>query len=107
MFVLEQILMFCRRVEQYVELFGENYEDFARSTAYQDCCALCIIQIGEHCKRVSEEIVDAKPEIEWSGWCKTRDFLTHQYINLDVDILWDVINNDIPKIKEVCEDFLK
>ena len=55
--------------------------------------------IGEATKKISPELKLEYPGIEWKLIAGTRDKLIHDYIGVDYDIIWDIIQNKIPVLK--------
>jgi uncharacterized protein with HEPN domain len=53
---------------------------------------------GEAAKRVSTQTHEAMPSIQWSEIISLRNRLIHGYDNVDKDILWQILTNDIPKL---------
>ena len=45
--------------------------------------------------------------IIWREVSDMRNLLVHDYEGTDCSILWDVIENDIPKLKSYCEKILQ
>ena len=64
--------------------------------------------IGEAVKRLPPELRQRHPDIAWREIAGLRDFVAHVYFALDLDILWDAIQEDIPalltRIREILED---
>ena len=56
--------------------------------------------IGEASKRVSAEFRFANPDIPWSSMAGMRDILIHNYMGVDLEIVWDVIANRIGEIEK-------
>lgn len=54
--------------------------------------------IGEAANRVPEEFQDHHPEIPWMEIIGMRNRLIHGYDEVDLDFLWKVIRNDLPKL---------
>ena len=52
--------------------------------------------LGEASNNVSAAYAAAHPEIDFKGMAGLRHKLVHDYANIDMDIIWDVIKNDIP-----------
>ncbi len=55
--------------------------------------------IGEASKRIPDEIREAYPEMDWKGFSGLRDVLIHQYWGVDFEILWNILEDDIPFAK--------
>jgi len=45
--------------------------------------------------------------VEWNEIAKTRDKLIHSYFGVDLDILWDIINVDIPELIRKIEKIIQ
>lgn len=71
------------QIEEVCDMFDNNYKSFIASSVYQNACCMCILQIGELCKVISEELKIEEPLIPWKEWCGIRDVFAHQYFNLD------------------------
>ena len=51
-------------------------------------------------KSVDEEYRKLHPDVDWKAMCGMRDRLIHHYFGVDYEIVWDVVMNEIPKLKE-------
>jgi uncharacterized protein with HEPN domain len=61
--------------------------------------------IGEATKRLSLSLRQQHPEIPWREMAGMRDVIVHEYDQLDFDIIWDVIQNKLPKLLDLIEVF--
>lgn len=103
---LERIIQYCENVEEAVQRFGSDEEDFLENIIFQHACAFEISQIGERVKRLSVELTKRYPEIEWKDIAGFRDILSHEYENVNTTMFWNTIIKDVPKLKKDCEAIL-
>jgi len=59
--------------------------------------------IGEAVKTIPKQISDQYRQIEWNKIAGMRDKLIHHYFGVDYDLVWDVLENLIPKLKEIIK----
>lgn len=59
--------------------------------------------IGEASKKLSSEFKTQYPSIEWRAVAGTRDKLIHEYMGVDYELVWDILNTNIPELKIVIE----
>lgn len=73
---------------------------------FQDACCMCVVQIGELVSQLSDAVKQQNTSIPWRVIKDTRNFYVHAYGSIDIPSVWDTLLNDIPTLKEVCEDIL-
>jgi uncharacterized protein with HEPN domain len=56
--------------------------------------------IGEAAKKVSEETRTAHPDVPWREMTGMRDRVAHDYFGVSLDIVWDVVQNHLPPLRE-------
>ena len=47
------------------------------------------------------------PNVPWKEIAGTRDKMIHHYFGVDLNIVWDIVSKEIPKLKEDIKDILK
>ncbi len=62
--------------------------------------------IGEATRSMPQEFKDQHPEIPWKGISGMRNILTHIYFNIDLDAVWDVVEQDLPTLKASVDALL-
>ncbi|WP_319421842.1 HepT-like ribonuclease domain-containing protein [Pleurocapsa sp. FMAR1] len=62
--------------------------------------------IGEATKRLSESFRQSHPEIMWREIAGMRDVIVHKYDQIDLDVVWDVVQNKLPKLLSLIEIFI-
>ena len=54
--------------------------------------------VGEAAKQVSGPTRAAYPEVPWRAAARMRDRLVHHYFDIDLDVLWETITADLPRL---------
>jgi uncharacterized protein with HEPN domain len=62
--------------------------------------------IGEAAKRLSAELRQQCPGIPWKQIAGTRDRLIHGYFDVDLDIIWAIITDDLPVLTAELEKII-
>ena len=97
--------MFLSNIQEAIEsiftfIQGFTYEDFVDDLKTNQASIRLLEVIGEAIKNVPLEIREMNPEIAWQEFAGMRDKLIHQYFGVDLNIVWDTINNDLPVLKD-------
>ncbi len=103
---LELIIRYCEDVESDMTRFGDDIEDFIGDRSYQRSTAKSIELIGERAKRLSDDVTSRFKDINWHDVCKMRDFMAHQYEDVDLEIQWSTMKSDLPCLKQYCRDIV-
>ncbi len=56
--------------------------------------------IGEATKRLSSEFRQVNPEIPWKKMAGMRDKIVHDYNRINLNLIWEVATQEIPKLRE-------
>ena len=62
--------------------------------------------IGEASKRLPDSLREKYAEVPWKGMAGMRDRIIHGYDNVDYQIIWGVVKQDIPEIKPLIQNIL-
>lgn len=62
--------------------------------------------IGEAAYMISKEFKETHPQLPWRQIEGMRHILVHGYFSISEEVLWDVIQNDIPSLIPVLESYL-
>jgi len=102
---LQDILLSCEKISGYIE--NLTFEQLLEDSKTYDAVVRNLEIIGEAAKNIPQETKSKMPTIDWRNIAGMRDILTHVYFGIDNDILWDVIQNKIPELKNEIKNHLK
>ena len=87
--------------EEAVALSSEtSLNDLIEDRVMQLALRKLVEIVGEAANHVSTEIQQRHQEIPWSQIIGMRNRLVHDYDDIDLDILWKIIQNDLPPLIE-------
>ncbi|GBF82656.1 HepT-like ribonuclease domain-containing protein [Aphanothece sacrum] len=77
---------------------NKSKQEFLSDLQCQDAVILRIIIIGEASNRISEETQTQFNKLPWRQMIGMRNLVVHQYDDINLNIIWDTVNNDLPKL---------
>lgn len=95
---LKDILEAISKIEKSLENLSK--EEFKKNADKVDASIMRIQIMGESIKKLPKEFKNKCKEVEWEKIAKTRDIISHAYFKVNLDIIWDLIKNKLPKLKE-------
>jgi len=93
---LLDILQSARLAVAY--LSGWTQERFLGSTEKQDSVVRRLVIIGEAARRVSSQTRSQLAGIAWEKMTAMRNFVVHEYDDVDMAIVWDTVQHDLPDL---------
>lgn len=96
---LEHILEAISKIESFVN--GLTKFDFDRNVLIQDAVIRNFEIIGEASKKISKQFTQEHSGIPWQDMAGMRDKLIHDYLDVDLDVIWRTIESDLPLLKEM------
>jgi uncharacterized protein with HEPN domain len=84
-----------------IESFMSNsdFDKFLSNKMLQSACIHQLEIIGEAANHFSKEFFEQYNFVEWAEIVGLRNLLIHEYFGIDLRIVWQVIQSDIPKLK--------
>jgi uncharacterized protein with HEPN domain len=62
--------------------------------------------IGEASRSIPQEYKEKHPAIDWARISRMRNVLIHIYFGVDLDIVWEVVERDLPSLKTQIDAIL-
>lgn len=109
---LEDILESINLIQEWSE-GRKTVQDFMSSSTGVMVFNACVMRfqvIGEHVGKLlknDEKPLDAFSQIPWQAIYGLRNIISHEYANIDEDIIVSVINDDLEPLKNAIEKLLK
>jgi uncharacterized protein with HEPN domain len=100
---LVHILECIERIEQYTE---SGYSSFRKTKMIQDAVLRNLHTLTESTQQLSETAKDAHPEVDWQGIARFRNVVVHDYLGIDLARIWDIVQQDLPKLKRAIAAML-
>jgi uncharacterized protein with HEPN domain len=86
----ERVLENTRNVRDISELENDEWT--------QDAVVRNLEIMGEAAKKLPDEFCSKYPRIPWKEMKGLRDRLAHQYFEISINIIWDIVKNELPVI---------
>ncbi len=78
---------------------SEGKDAFLKDMKTQDAILRNLHTLAESSEKVSFQLKAKHPEIPWRDIGSFRNIIVHDYLGIDLDQIWDVINIDVPLLK--------
>jgi len=86
---------------------GRCSDDLHQDEYFSHAVVRAIEVIGEASKSVSPALKARHPEIDWREMAGMRDYVIHRYFEINWNIVWDVISNEIPVLEPKIASMLQ
>ena len=92
------------RIVQYV---AGGRETFMHSPLIQDATLRNLQTIGQSIGRLSATLRAAHSEVNWRSIIGLRNVLVHDYLGINLERIWDIIERDVPGLQRTVEAILR
>ena len=85
--ILEHIVGYCDQIEETIRRFGNDYGVFSADAIYRNAAAL-------------------HSGAPWRQIRGMRNIVAHSYGTVDPEVTWEILTEDIPKLKTYCKQII-
>ena len=72
---------------------------FLESVLHQDAVLRNLHTLTETTQRLSADLRDAHPEVNWAALAAFRNVVVHDYLGIDIELVWTVVSQDVPDLR--------
>ncbi|MBP3227886.1 MAG: DUF86 domain-containing protein [Bacteroidaceae bacterium] len=111
--ILEQILGAIDNLQTWNASLSDVDELLSSPEGMKTLAADCMLieAIGEGFKKIDHKtdgkLLSCRPEIPWRQVIGMRDHIAHGYFDINIDYVWDVLQNDLVPLRAATEYFLE
>jgi len=87
-------------IEKYA---AKGWEIFSQDELIQTWISYHLQIIVESARNVSSQTTEKYPDVPWGEIIGLRNVLVHHYFDLDLEVTWGIVQNDLPPLKEQVE----
>lgn len=93
------------KIESYVD--QTDREEFLASTLIQDAVLRNLQVLAESTQRLSDTFKETHRKIEWYKISGLRNILVHDYLGIDLNTVWNIIEKELPRLKHLIAKSLR
>ncbi len=101
---LEHILAAIDRVARYTK--DKTFDDLLADDMMYYAVVKNIEMMGEAANMLTSEFQDSHPETPWKMVKGMRNYIVHEYFQIDNAVVWDVVTNELSTLREQITRYL-
>lgn len=101
---LKHILRCIARIEEYT---AGGRESFFSSHLIQDGVIRNLQTLAESSQQLSDRVKASQSSADWKGLAGFRNVLVHDYLGVDLELVYRAVEQDVPQLKLACETALQ
>jgi uncharacterized protein with HEPN domain len=94
--LVKDMIESCEKILLCTE--GLSLDDFIHDDKTKDAVIRNFEIVGEASIRIDDDYKRLNPQIEWKSMRGFRNRVVHDYIGIDYEIVWEIINSDIEEL---------
>src|SRR3989344_5657483 len=99
---LQDMIDCIKQIEFYLQ--GISEDTFNKNTLLQDGVIRRLEIMGEASRNIPKSLKEKNKHVSWFTMSQFRDLIAHSYYEVSIRRVWNIVRNDIPKIKEAMKN---
>ena len=105
----QEVLETIEETFERIRVFGISEERFLsednlETRVLADALLMCVLRVTEE---LSDDSKFRHPEIDWRGVSGIRNYLVHDYGNVDRRMAWDAVNEEFAPLARACRQIIE
>jgi len=100
---VEHMLDCIQRIDEYIE----NKDQFYSSRLVQDAVVRNLQTMAESSQRLAPEMKQQFNDVPWKEISGFRNILVHDYLGVDLDVIWSVVEQELPRLEQALSSYLE
>ena len=101
---LEHMVLAIDRISRYTE--GKTFQELVDNDMMYYAVVKNIEIIGEAAYMLTESFQASHPETPWKMIKGMRNYIVHEYFQIDNVVVWDVITSELPSLRDQINNYL-
>ena len=101
-------LLHIKEAIEWIEDFTREGEaEFFADRKTQDAVLRNLHTLSESTQSLSNELKIRYPDVDWRTIAAFRNVVVHDYLGVDLDRIWDIVEEDLPALKQKIDIILE
>lgn len=96
--IVKKLLKYINKAIDYSR--GLSYDEFVANDMLLEASVFNLSQIGELTKHLTEDFTATHNDIPWRQMYGLRNKIVHDYDGVNLKLIWEIIESDLPPLKE-------
>ena len=101
---LQHMIEAINRISRYIH--GHTHEDLMADDMMYYAVVKNIEIIGEAANMLSNQFIESHKEVPWKMIRGMRNYIVHEYFQIDDTVVWSVVNSDLPQLKQKLKQYI-
>lgn len=102
--IVQKLIAYVEKILAYCN--GVDYESFTHNSQLVEACVFNLSQIGELANRIDPEFTEKATNVPWKQIYGLRNRIVHDYEGVNLQLVWEVIETDLPELKRALRELL-
>ena len=100
------LIHITENIDQILEFTTEGRDAFMQSIQIQAAVKYTLQTLAESTQRIPADMKADHEEIDWPAIAGLRNRLVHDYLEIDLALIWDIIQNDLNPLRKTVQSML-